>query len=140
MSIIENIKDYLSDCPLLSGKEININYLPHNPGSFAIDNLDINPVVKRYVSGETVRQFCFLLSGRIVYDGDTEENLSVSNFFEEFEGWIEAQNNSKILPEMDSRQDTAISLEITKSGVLRDTARTSARMEIELRLLYKRNN
>ena len=130
----------MSDCPLLSGKEININYLSPKPDSFAIDNLERNPIVKRYVSGETVRQFCFLLSGRIAYDEAIEENLSVSEFFEEFESWIEAQNAAKVFPVLENDADSPICIEITKSGVIRDTARTSARCEIELRLLYKRKN
>ena len=85
MSIIESLKNYLATCPELSEKEININYLSSKPNSFAISNVAKNPIVKRYVSGETVRQYCFFLTGRIVYDGDQEENLSVSDFFEKFE-------------------------------------------------------
>ena len=138
MSIIASVKDYLAACPLLSGKEININYLSPQADSFAIDSVAREPVVKRYVSGETVRQYCFLLAGRIAYDRDVAENAGVSAFFEALEAWIEARNNAGIFPVLSD--GVPIAVEIVKSGAIKDTARTSARVEIELRLLYKRNN
>jgi len=106
MSIIESVKDYLAACPQLSGKEININYLSPNPDSFAIDNVAKNPIVKRYVSGETVRQYCFLLAGRVVYDGDLNSNLALSKFFENFESWIASQNEAGIFPDFDGMDIT----------------------------------
>ena len=138
MSIIASVKDYLAACPSLSGKKININYLSPEIDSFAIDSVAKDPVVRRYVSGETVRQYCFLLAGRIAYDGDLSENASVSGFFEELEAWLEAQNREGNFPAI--TDGVPIALEIVKSGAIKDTARTSARVEIELRLLYKRNN
>lgn len=140
MSIIESIKDYLATCPHLSGKEININYLSPTPDSFAIDNVAKNPIVKRYVSGETIRQYCFLLAGRMVYDGDLNSNLEISQFFENFENWIALQNEAKIFPDFDDTDITPIAIEVTKSGEIQDTARTSARIHFELRLLYKQKN
>ncbi|MCR4718362.1 MAG: chloramphenicol resistance protein [Firmicutes bacterium] len=140
MSIIESIKDYLAACPYLSGKEININYLSPNPDSFAIDNVAKNPIVKRYVSGETIRQYCFLLAGRVVYDGDLNSNIEISQFFESFENWISAQNEAGVFPDLADNDITPIAIEVTKSGEIQDTARTSARIQFELRLLYKRNN
>ena len=138
MSIIASIREYLAACPSLSGKKININYLSPEIDSFAIDSVAREPVVKRYVSGETVRQYCFLLAGRIAYDGNLAENASVSGFFEELEAWLEAQNSAGNFPAISG--GVPLALEIVKSGAIKDTARTSARVEIELRLLYKRND
>lgn len=136
--MIASVKEYLAACPSLSGKKININYLSPETDSFAIDSVAKNPVVKRYVSGETVRQYCFLLAGRIAYDGDADENAGVAGFFEELEAWIEAQNAEGNFPSLS--EGVPLEVEIVKSSAIKDTARTSARFEIELRLLYKRNN
>lgn len=140
MSIMESLKDYIATFDEIAGKEININYLSQKPDSFAISNVAKNPIVKQYISGETIRQHCFLLTGRIVYDGDENENLAVSDFFEKFERWIEAQNEAKIFPDLSCIDLIPISIEVTKSGEVLDTARTSARIQFELRLLYKGNN
>ena len=140
MSIIESLKNYLATCPELSGKEININYLSPKPESFAISNVAKDPIVKRYISGETIRQYCFFLAGRIVYDGDIKSNLEISNFFEKFEKWIEVQNKEKVFPNLEDMDLIPIAIEVTKSGEVLDTARTSARIKFELRVLYKGQN
>lgn len=140
MSIIKSVKNYLEACPYFEGKTVNINYLPSQIGSFSIDNVPKNPIVKRYSDGETLMQFCFLVAERIVYDGDGGENLQVSQFFEEFENWIDAQNSEKNFPDLSGIGLVPASIEVTKSGTLYDTARTSARFQTELRLLYKKKN
>jgi hypothetical protein len=140
MSIIESIKDYLITCPQLSGKEININYLSPCQDSFAIDNVAKNPIVKRYISGETIRQYCFLLAGRVIYDADLNSNVEISQFFENFENWIASNNEAGIFPDFGKPDIVPIAIEVTKSGEIQDTARTSARIQVELRLLYKQKN
>ena len=140
MSIIESVKNYLEACPYLEGKTININYLSPAVETFSIDNVPENPVVKRYSDGETLMQFCFLLAERIVYDGDADENLRVSRFFEEFEEWIYAQNLDRNLPDLSDMGLVSTAIEVKKGGTLYDTARTSAIYQTELRLLYKKKS
>ena len=140
MSIIKSVKNYLEGCPCFAGKTVNINYLPSERGSFSIENVPKNPVVKRYSDGESLMQFCFLIAGRIVYDRDVSENLRISQLFEELESWIEAQNSAENLPDLSDMGFTAEAIEVTKSGTLYDTARTSARFQTELRLLYRKKN
>lgn len=140
MSIIESIKNYLESCPYFEGKAININYLSPQNGSLSIDNVPKNPIVKRYSDGESLMQFCFLLAERIVYDGSIQENLQISQFFEEFESWIELQNKEKNLPDLSYMGLLSVSIEVTESGTIYDTARTSARFQTGLRLLYKKKN
>lgn len=140
MSIISSVKNYLATCPQLSDKEININYLSQKPDSFAIDNVAKNPIVKRYVGGDTLRQYCFCLAGRMIYDADEESNLEISDFLEKIENWVIAQNEAKIFPDLSNMGLIPIAIEVTKSGAIQDTARTSARVQFEMRLLYRRNN
>ena len=140
MSIIESVKEYLENCPYFEGRAININYLSPEPESFSVDNLPQNPVVKRYSDGEALMQFCFSVAERIVYDGDVEENLKVSQFFEDFEKWVEAQNALKNLPDLADMELTPVALAVTQSGTVYDTARTSARFQTELKLLYRKKN
>ena len=140
MTIIESLKNFLENCPLLGEGEININYLSPDIGSYTIDKLPKRSVVKRYCDGETLCQFCILLGGRQVYDGNTEGNLEVSEFFEKFEDWINTQNRTNNLPDVDGMGLTPIALEVINSGYISDTSRTSARFQIELRFLYRQKN
>lgn len=139
MSIIESVKNYLESCPCFYGKAININYLPPENNSFSVENVPVSPIVKRYSDGESIMQFCFILAGRFAYDGDILENLNLAQLFEEFEGWIERQNSLKNLPDLSDMGLASSKIEVTKSGTLHDTARTSARFQTELRLLYKKS-
>lgn len=140
MSIIESVKNYFESCPYFSGKAININYLSPERDSFSIDNVPKNPVVKRYSDGESLMQFCFLIAGRTVYDSDAYQNLQISKLFEDLESWIESQNALKNFPDLSDMGLSPVLIEVTKSGTVYDTARTSARFQTELRLLYRKKN
>lgn len=139
MSIIECIRDYISSCPLLIDRSINVNYLGAGSVSYSIDNIPAEPVIKRYCDGGTLRQFCFSFACRDGYDDNALLNLKVSGFFEEFAKWIEEQNRKGCFPDIEKMGLTPIKIEITKSGYAYDTARTSARFQIELRILYRQD-
>ena len=137
MSIIESVKNYLGNCPKLLNNVINVNYLGPETVSYTVDNVPVKSLLKRYSDGETLRQFCFTVASREIYDSDIVSNTEVSEFFEEFERWIELQNMEKNLPDLTAMGLKAVAVETLESGCLYDTARTSARFQIKLRLLYK---
>ena len=137
MSIIENIKNYISTCPLLKGENINVNYLGAYPVSYTIDNLPEIPVIRRYCDGGTLRQYCFAFASRDGYDSNSIENMRVAEFFENFAAWIDEQNKNGVLPEMPDKKLIPEKIEVIKSGYVYDTARTSARFQVQLRLVYR---
>lgn len=139
MSIIEAIKQFLADCPLLFDSELNVNYLSHKPLSFSIENVSVNPIIKRYSDGATLRQYCFILASREAFDDSVMENLRTADFFENFERWIDEQNLAHILPDLSNLSCSSQSIEVVESGCMYDTATTSARFQIKLRLIYKQN-
>lgn len=138
-TIIEKIKAYFNTNPDIYAREINVNYLGYADGSISIENVPSEPVVKRYSDGATLRQYCFLLVSREAYDGDSTANTEVSKFYENFERWIDTNNNAGNLPDLSELGLKAEKLEVVKSGCVYNTAKASARFQMELRLLYKQN-
>jgi len=136
-SIIESIKSYLNTYSAIANKGINVNYLDTTLQSFSIENVAQNSIVKRYSDGETLRQYCFLLASREAYDSDKTENTKISKFYEEFERWIEKNNIDGVLPNLSGLDLVAEGIEVLESGYILNTAKTSARFQIKLRLLYR---
>ena len=64
--IIKALMEYISTCPYLYefNKGINVDYLDNDSTTYSIEEVPCNPIVKRYINGDTKRQYDFIL-GRI---------------------------------------------------------------------------
>ncbi len=134
--IIESLKKYFEGCPLLAGGRVNVNFLAEKPLRYSIDTVAANPVVKSYCDGGTLRQYRFVFALRSIYDEETSENIQAAAFFEKLADWVEEQNEKKNFPALSGRA-TAISVETVSTGCLSDSSTGSARLQMELRLLYR---
>ena len=137
--IIDNVREYMLSCPMLSGKKININCLGTKLRSFSIDNVAADNVIKKYCDGEMLKQAVFTLGVRDRYDEALGENLYVINLLEDIEDWIYKQNIIKNLPDLGGSKLITRSIEVTKSGYLHDTAMSSGRWQLEFRIVYKQS-
>ena len=137
--IVDAVREYMLTCPLLSGKKININCLGTKPGSLSLDNVKVDPVIRKYCDGSMLKQAVFDFGVRGRYDEIMGENLDISTFLEEIEAWICKQNLLKILPEFASDNLIAKGIEVTKSGYLHDTSMGSGRWQMEFRIIYRQN-
>lgn len=133
--IIESIKNYFEACPHLADGVININYLGDRAVCYSIDNVEAEPVIKRYCDGGILKQFVFKLALRDVYDENVLRNMKIAQFFEQIEAWIASQNQKGILPQFEG--GVPLKLEVTKSGGLNDANIQSGRWQMEIRLVYK---
>lgn len=122
-------------CPLFEGAEINVNYLAPETRSFAVDSVAAPPVVRKYADGGTLRQCCFTVACRDVYDADTEGNSATAQFFEQLTQWIDAQNKAGNFP--DISVGIPVGLDVTESAAVENTAGFSARTSMQARLLYR---
>ncbi len=137
--IIDSIRTFLKSCPLLKGNAINVNYLGDTPVKYSIDIIPCLPVIKKYIDGGTLRQYQFSLSSREAYDENALENMKVAQFFEEFEEYIEQQNEVGNLPKLSDEKLTPIELEIMSTGFLSSQDGKTARFEVDCRLIYRRD-
>ena len=135
MRIIESIRNYLLTCPLLNDSRVNIDWLGAETAEYSIDGSPVNPIVKRYADGGTVRQFNFVFSSVEAYGQDVLNNIENSGFYEDFAEWLEKQNKAQSLPKMDNGRK-AISIEALNTGYLFENTADRARYQIQCRLLY----
>lgn len=135
MAIIDGVRAYLKACPLLKGGKINVNYLGEKPTRYSIDNVPADPIVKKYASGDTMRQFLFVFASRECYDADELANMDTTKFYEEFGAWLEAQDKKGNYPELPEGLRPA-RVEVLTTGYLFDNSERTARFQIQCRLIY----
>ena len=131
----DSIKNFMENCPLLSEIDININYLGENVGSAAVENTAIDPVVKTYTDGATMRQYLFTLALRQDLGQDVAINHAAISRLEQIGRWIEQQNTLGILPALPNGQQP-ISLEIVQTGWPEDKSVSNAKYQLQCRLVY----
>lgn len=133
--IIDNIREFIKECPLLENDKINVNYLGGDTVSYTIEQVPTNPLIKRYSDGGKQKQVLFIFASRENYDEDVLENMDVAKFYEEFAEWIEEQNESGNLPVLDGGMISQ-AMETLTSGYLINSEDRTARFQIQLRLVY----
>ena len=133
--IIDNIREFIKECPLLENDKINVNYLGGDTVSYTIEQVPTNPLIKRYSDGGKQKQVLFIFASRENYDEDVLENMDVAKFYEEFAEWIEEQNESGNLPILDGGMISQ-AMETLTSGYLINSEDRTARFQIQLRLVY----
>lgn len=133
--IIDNIREFIKECPLLENDKINVNYLGGDTVSYTIEQVPTNPLIKRYSDGGKQKQVLFIFASRENYDEDVLENMDVAKFYEEFAEWIEEQNESGNLPILDGGMISQ-TMETLTSGYLINSEDRTARFQIQLRLVY----
>lgn len=135
MSMIEAVKTWLATCPQLTDERLNVDFLTEDSGSYSVDVVPAEPIIKRYIGGDTQRQFLFMVSSRNAYGADVLQNLENLGFYEDFAAWVESQSNAKILPALGSGLK-AQKVEALTPGYAFDANGERARYQIQLRMVY----
>lgn len=136
MTIIESIRSYIAQCPLLkSGCLLNVDRLGANEVEYTIDAEMTEPILRKYVDGSSLRQLNFVFASRESYGSDTLQNIANSGFYESFADWIEAQSRSGNLPELDEYR-TSQYIEVLSGGYVFDASDSTARYQIQLKFVY----
>ena len=134
MKIIEAIREYFNSCDLLDeDARINVDYIGDEVVEYAIYSEPIEPFYKKYIDGGGLKQFGFTFTTVNYYSAELLQQLENSNFFEDFQNWIEENNKNNILPKVKG----AIRIEILSNGFLLDANAEQAKYQIQLKLIYK---
>ena len=134
--IIEALKDFFSMCPHFEGLNPQVDFLGKDIGCYSINPVECEPIIKKYASGESLRQFVFTLSGRRDYD--TQNSPINITHFENIAKWIEESDKKNILPQLFSGK-TAQKIEVITSGHLFLDDIKSAGYMLKCRLIYLDN-
>jgi hypothetical protein len=135
VSVIQSIRDFINDCPLLKDGCLNVDRLGSEAIEYTIDTTPCEPILKKYVDGSSLRQIEFVFASRELYGSDILQNLANSDFYEKFADWIESQNNLRSFPVLEEFRKSQ-KLETITNGYIYDTGDNSARYQIQLKLTY----
>lgn len=135
MSITKAIRDYLLTCPYLNQKKINIDYLGSDADEYSIEKISCEPVIKQYIDGSTIRQYQFALTSIKFYDSNYSINMENNDFYELFEQWIKKQNDANNFPYIEG----VYAIEVIQDSSLETKETDTAKYQIQLRVLYRRN-
>lgn len=137
MKIIEAVRKYISelDCMKVFDNAININYLADETDSFSIEEIPVNPIVKKYVDGSSIRQFQFVFCSREPYGAEILQNIENSSFYEDFAEEIEKKNNKGVLPLLTENLE-ARSIEVLSNAYTVSVTEDTALYQINLNLKY----
>lgn len=134
--IIECIRDYISAFPELSENCcLLIDYLGDKAVEYTVEAVPCDPVYKIYIDGEKVKQFLFLFASREFFEADVNTCIENLHFYEQFEDWIEKNNEDGILPDLGDK--VPVSLEVLTRGYVFSADEETARYQIQLRLVYE---
>ncbi|MCI8673057.1 MAG: hypothetical protein HFI89_06165 [Lachnospiraceae bacterium] len=133
--MIEGIEQYFLNCDVLKDGCLRVDFLGNKPVEYAIEVLPCDPVLKRYVGGDTVRQYLFAFGSREYYSQERLQNIENSVFYENFSDWVEEQSQAGNLPELPEGME-AQELKVLSSGYLFDGSMSNARYQIQLQLKY----
>lgn len=135
--IIKALRDYISQCPYLYefNKGINIDYLDNDSTTYSIEEVPCEPIIKRYINGDTKRQYDFIFASRESYGADVFQNIENSGFYEDFSSWIEEESSKGNLPSLEGNRES-LEIKVSTTGYAFQTDDNSARYQIQLKLIY----
>lgn len=137
--IIKALRNYIRTCPHLdtfnNAIKVNVNYLEPNTDTYSIEEVPIEPILKRYVNGDSIRQYAFIFTSREPYGVDVLQNIDNSGFYEKFADWIENQNNKEIFPLLNDGLEP-LEIKVTSTGYAFAATEDTAQFQIQLRLKY----
>lgn len=139
MSVIESIRKFIrEECPLLQEFDeifptVGMEKLEEDTGSYTVQIVPSEPVVKRYVNGDTIRRVSFYFASRESYED--AENIDTSEFYESFSEWMEECTRSGNLPVLDTGKE-AKKIKATTHGYLIDVSERKAQYQIQCEFQY----
>lgn len=143
MSIIESVRTYIASCEHLKLFQdaftiVNVDYAESDKATtYSINETVCNPIIKKYINGDSERQFLFVFSSVEYFGSEIAQNIENINFYEKFSKWLEDNSNNEVLPELEEGKQ-ALKIEAITGGYLFDNATdaTTARYQIQARLTY----
>lgn len=135
--MIEEILDFLQDCPLLENGQIKVDFIGEKACSYMVSPLPCNPVIKRYTDGAAMKQYLFAFSSREYLDAYAAQNIENQEFYERFAKWLDDMTAAKILPRI--KAGTPQSIEAVDRGYLIDDDVKTGMYQIQCKLIYYSN-
>ena len=132
-NIIEAVRDYFMDCPLLKDGVLNIDYLEGKTIGYSINTeMNANQVLRSYCDGGKLMQYPFSFMSAEIRSQDVLDQIQACGFYEDLQEWIEKQNEIGNLPNIEGIQ----SIEVKMPGCIVSADSEVAFYQIQCRLTY----
>lgn len=137
--IIQALRNYMRELKCLdtfnSAIKVNVNYLEPSPDTYSIEEIPIEPILKKYVNGDSIRQYAFIFTSREPYGVDVLQNIDNSGFYEKLADEIEFNNDNGIFPTLDTSLEP-LEIKVTSTGYAFAVTESTAQFQIQMRLKY----
>lgn len=137
--IIDSLRDYMRSLKCLdtfnNAIRVNVNYLEPNADTYSIEEVPVDPILKKYVNGDSIRQYAFIFTSREPYGVDVLTNIDNSGFYEKLADEIESNNDKEIFPSLDDDME-CMEIKVTSTGYAFAVTEDTAQYQINLRLKY----
>lgn len=133
--MIEKIRQYLIENKIVDENcRINVDFLGEEPTEFSIVPIAVDPILKKYIDGSSLRQYQFQLISCNYYGADVMQNIANSTFYENLYNLIEENNDAGILPKIKGIE----SIECLNNGAILDVTTNTARYSIQMKITYEK--
>lgn len=119
----------------MGNSKINVDYLPEGALEYSIDTTPATEIIKKYINGDTKRQYIFVLRSVNDYGPDVLQNIANSGFFEKLSGWLDEQTNSGNFPSLPSGMEPE-RIEAQSTGYLFTAGPETGKYQIQCRIVY----
>lgn len=131
--MISKIRQYFFDLGIIDeNSNINIDFLSNEPIQYVIEPIPVEPIIRPYSDGGSLRQFVFQFGSREYFGADVVQNMANTEFYEEFSALIEDNNRKGVLPKIDGIQ----SIECLSNGTINEDNTDNAKYVIQMRITY----
>lgn len=131
--MISKIRQYFFDLGIIDeNSNINVDFLSNKPIEYVIEPIPIEPVIRQYADGSSLRQFVFQFGSREYFGADVIQNMRNTEFYEDFSELIEDNNKKGVLPKINGIQ----SIECLNNGTINEDNTDNAKYVIQMRITY----
>lgn len=131
--MISKIRQYFFDLGIIDeNSNINVDFLSNEPIEYVIEPIPIEPILRQYADGSSLRQFVFQFGSREYFGADVIQNMKNTEFYEDFSALIEDNNKKGVLPKINGIQ----SIECLNNGTINEDNTDNAKYVIQMRITY----
>ena len=131
--MIDKLRNYFFELGIIDGNSnINVDFLSNEPIQYVIEPIPVEPIIKAYKDGGSLRQFVFQFGSREYFGADVVQNMANTEFYEDFSALIEDNNRKGVLPKIDGIQ----SIECLSNGTINEDNTNNAKYVIQMRITY----
>lgn len=134
-NIIEGVRKFLRTYPPLSNDKINVDFLPEEEKSYAVEVVPAQQIIRSYVDGSALCQCLFTVASRETFSEEARQQLDNLDFYWKLSDWLKEKTMEKDLPDLGEGVE-ALSIRATTDGYVLSNDSNFARYQIQCRMEY----